>query len=302
MIRLLLLLSAGLALCGQDPARLGAELKRIEAESGGVLGVSAIDLDTGHSVGWRQKERFPMMSVYKLPIAIRVLALMEARMLPYRKWFKLEPSDYSTGYSPLRDQFPEGVVRTTGQLLELMVRDSDNSACDFLLLRTGGPNAVSVLMDRLTKGGIRVDRTEKDMSADFARLGPTGFVDDGRDSATPEAMTTLLMLVERRRLLLPKTHDLLIEWLTQTQTGPNRIKALLPPGVRVWHKTGSGGTQDGVTLCTNDAGVMMPPGTAGRIALTVFVKLSTKDTAAQERAIAETALAVYRFYREGSSK
>jgi beta-lactamase class A len=127
-------------------------------------------------------------------------------------------------------------------------------------------------------------------------------VEDGRDSATPEAMTMLLVLLEKQRLLHPKTTEILTGWMTETQTGPKRIKALLPPGVRVWHKTGTGGTKDGVCLATNDAGVIMPPGGAGRIALTVFVKLSTKDRDAQERAIAETALAVYRFYRESSSK
>ena len=302
MIRLLLLLCLGSALFAQESARLGEQLQRIEAESGGVLGVSAINLDTGVSVGWRSKERFPIMSVYKLPIAIRALAMMEAGLLPYRKWYKLEPSDYSTGYSPLRDQFPDGVVRTMGQLMELMVRDSDNTASDFLLGKVSGARTVSDLMDRLTKGGIRVDRTEKQMGEDFQRLGAKGFADDGRDSATPEAMTRLLLMVERRLLLLPKTHELLIEWMMRTPTGQNRIKALLPPGVRVWHKTGTGGTKDGVTLCTNDAGVMIPPDGKGRIALTVFLKLSTKDSATQERAIAETAQEVYSFYRESSSK
>lgn len=302
MIRLLSLLLLAGALSAQDGARLGAELQRIEEASGGVLGMSAVDLDTGVSIGWRSKERFPMMSVYKFPIAIRALALMEGGALPYRKWFKLEPSDYTPGYSPLRDQYPDGVVRTAGQLLELMVRDSDNVVCDFLLRQVGGPKAVDLLMNRLTQGGIRVDRSEEQMNADFDRMGAKAFVEDGRDSATPEAMTQLLVMTERRRLLQPKTTDTLIRWMTETQTGPNRIKALLPPGVRVWHKTGTGGTKDGVCLGTNDAGVMMPPGGAGRIAITVFVKLSTKDRAAQERAIAETALAVYRFYREASSK
>ncbi|HEY3441131.1 MAG TPA: class A beta-lactamase [Paludibaculum sp.] len=302
MIRLLSLLFLACAVSAQDGSRLGAELQRIEEASGGVLGMAAMDLDAGVAVGWRSKERFPMMSVYKFPIAIRALALMEGGALPFRKWFKLEPSDYTPGYSPLRDHYPDGVVRTAGQLLELMVRDSDNVVCDFLLRQVGGPKAVNLLMQRLTQGGIRVDRSEEQMNADFDRMGAAAFVEDGRDSATPEAMTRLLVMTERRLLLQPKTTETLVRWMTETQTGPNRIKALLPPGVRVWHKTGTGGTKDGVCLGTNDVGVMLPPGGAGRIAITVFVKLSTKDRAAQERAIAETALAVYRYYRDTSSK
>lgn len=302
MIRLLSLLCAGGVLWAQDTSRLGAELERIEAASGGVLGMAAMDLETGVMVGWRSKERFPMMSVYKLPIALRALRLMEGGMLPYRKWFKLEPSDFSTGYSPLRDEYPDGVVRTAGQLLELILRVGDNSASDFLMGKVGGAKEVNALMSRLTEGGIRVDRTEAEIAVDFDRMGAKAFVEDGRDSATPEAMTALLVMVERRRLLQAKTNDTLIRWLTETLTGPMRIKALLPPGVTVWHKTGTGGTKDGVTLCANDVGVMIPPDGAGRIALSVFVKLSTKDSVAQERAIAEAARAIYGFYREGSSK
>ena len=302
MTRLFPLLCLAGVLSAQNTAFLGAELARIQTESGGALGLSATDLDSGVSVGWRSKERFPMMSVYKLPVAIRALALMEAGELPYRKWFKLEPSDFSTGFSPLRDQYPEGAVRTAGQLLELMVRESDNTACDFILGQVGGPKAVNFLMNKLTKGGIRVDRTEKEMAADFDAMGAKAYVEDGRDSATPEATTALLVLVDQRRLLQPKTNDTLIRWMTESKTGQNRIRALLPSGVQVWHKTGTGGSKDGVSLGTNDVGVIIPLDGKGRIALTVFVKLSTKDTAAQERAIADAALAVYRYYRESSSK
>ena len=292
----LLCLWLPLALCAQDTRALGEQLQAIEQSSGGVLGVSGIHIERMIQVGWHARDRFPMMSVYKLPIAIRALAMVEAGLLPYRKWISVQPEDMAPGHNPLLADYPEGRVLTVGQLLEAMVSQSDNTACDVLLKHIGGPQAVHGLMQRIVKDGIRVDRSEKEMDADFQKLGHQGYDADGRDSSTPEAMSLLLMQLHRGAILKPKTLDLLKRWMTESPTGPNRIKGLLPKEVQVWHKTGTGWLKDGISLATNDAGVLVLPEGRGHIALTVFLKLSTKDEATRERALAEAALAVYRFF------
>jgi len=74
--------------------------------------------------------------------------------------------------------------------------------------------------------------------------------------------------------------------LRRVHTGPGRIKGLLPRGTPVAHKTGTIG---GVA---NDAGfVTLPDG--GRMALAVFTKSSSTPVADRDRAIAETARALY---------
>lgn len=296
MKRALLFLWLAAALRAQDAGALGEQLRAIEQDSGGVLGVSAIHIERAVQVGWHARDRFPMMSVYKLPIAIGALAMMEAGQLPFRKWIHVKPEDFAPGHNPLVENYPEGRVLTVGQLLESMISNSDNTACDVLLKQVGGPQAVQALVQRIVKSGIRVDRSEREMADDFAKLGIQGYDADGRDSATPEAMSLLLMQLQRGAVLRPKTLELLKKWMTESVTGPRRIKGLLPKEVVVWHKTGTGWVKDGVSLATNDAGVLVLPEGRGHIALTVFLKLSTKDEAARERALAEAALAVYRFF------
>ena len=100
MRRTVLFLACSASLWAQDARDLEARFRRIEEDSGGVLGVSAINLERNLQIGWRANDRFPMMSVYKLPIAIRALALMEAGALPYRKMVKIEPSGFSPGARP----------------------------------------------------------------------------------------------------------------------------------------------------------------------------------------------------------
>ncbi|MBI4893038.1 MAG: class A beta-lactamase [Acidobacteria bacterium] len=290
MIRLFLILALPGLLAGQT---LEDRLRQIETQSGGVMGVAALHLETGQFIGWRSKDHFPTMSVAKLPVVLRALAQMQAGLLPFRKMVRVEPEQYSTGFSPLRDKYPSGVVATIGQLMEASLRDSDNTAHDVLLELSGGPTAAQEQLDRLFKGAIRINRSEKQMNQDLEALGPVAFDADGRDSSTPEAMTLLLSAIHGRKLVHPASHERIIRWMTETPTGAMRIKALLPPGTVVWHKTGTGGDKDGINLCTNDTGVIALPGGKGHLALTVFIKLSRKPLADRERAIADTALLFY---------
>jgi beta-lactamase class A len=75
--------------------------------------------------------------------------------------------------------------------------------------------------------------------------------------------------------------------MEKTTTGPARIKGLLPAGTVVAHKTGTTGSAGNLNGSTNDVGVI-----AGRIALAVYVKGSTRPLAVRERAIAEIARTV----------
>ncbi|MGC3971882.1 MAG: serine hydrolase [Pirellulales bacterium] len=282
----------------QSPAAktLAADLTRIEQESGGQLGLAATYPEKNLRVGWRATERFPLAELSHLPVAIRTMALMEAGLLPFRKWVRVEPESYASGHSPIRERYPDGAVLTIGQLLRYAIAENDTTAGDVLLSLSGGPQPLTATLQRLIQEGIRVDRTAKEVQAGFDKQGPKAEAADPRDSATPEAYTALLTMVHRRVLLKPKPSDLLLSWLSETSRGHGRLKALLPPEVTVWHLAGTGGTKDNVNLCTSDAGGITLPGDQGHILLSVFLKLSPRDEAAREKTLAEAARAVYRFF------
>lgn len=87
--------------------------------------------------------------------------------------------------------------------------------------------------------------------------------------------------------LSPAMSDLLMDIMYRCETGQARIKGLLPPGIRVAHKTGT--LNMGIT---NDVGIIELPDGAGHVALSVFVKEATANTETQERHIAQVARAV----------
>jgi beta-lactamase class A len=84
--------------------------------------------------------------------------------------------------------------------------------------------------------------------------------------------------------------------LSQTRTFPSRLKAGLLPGWSIAHKTGTGGTLDGITSAANDVGMLMAPD-GSRIAVAVFVSRTARPDVEQDAFMASLARAVCESYR-----
>jgi beta-lactamase class A len=300
------------------PQRLERELARLAKTAGGTVGVSAVHIESGRRVALNSSERFPMASTYKVPIAVQLLTRVDQGEITLDRMIELKPSDLHPGsgtLAPLLNQ--PGVVLSVRNLLELMLRVSDNSATDLVLRLAGGPEAVTAGMRALDIRDMEISRPTVNLIADyegytlpperewtpelFQKLyGSTTpesrgaaarrFETDPRDTTTPEAMVALLGRIYRGGLLKPESGALLIDILERCQTGESRLKGILPPETVVAHKTGAIGGS------TNDVGIITLPDEAGHVAIAVFVKSSAKGMAARERAIAQIARAVYDFF------
>ena len=74
-----------------------AAYEEMVAPAGGTVGFAALDLTTGRSLGWHERDRFPMQSVFKLPIAIEVLHQVDAKKLELARVVALGPADARGG-------------------------------------------------------------------------------------------------------------------------------------------------------------------------------------------------------------
>jgi beta-lactamase class A len=305
-----------------DPGlrRLETEIARLGAISGGKVGVGIIHLETGRELFVNGSEPFPMASTVKVPIAVELLTRVQNGTVRLDSMITLRPSDLHPGSGTLTRLFDDpGAALSVHNLLELMLLISDNSATDIVLRVAGGGSASNARLAALGIRGISVDRPTIQLIADVVgvkNLGPeagwsiaafdslnrrvtpaerqsarTAFYQDRRDTATPEAMARLLAKISRGEALGPERTALLLDIMLRCETGAMRLKGLLPPGVAVRHKTGSLGI--GVA---NDVGIIDLLDGAGRVVVAVFVKESTADVAAQERAIAQIARAAYDYF------
>ena len=268
---------------------LRAQIYQAAVPAGGRVGAAVALLGTDEVVVLGADERYPMQSVFKLPLAMKVLDAVDRGALRLDQPVHVAPSDFVSDrqHSPIRDQNPDGVTLPLADLLRAAASGSDGTAADVLLGLVGGPDAVTKFVRGLGVDGLTVAVTEKDMGRD-----PEAQFENW---ATPVGAVAVLRALDEGRGLSAGGRTHLLRLLTETGTGPNRIKGRLPEGTPVAHKTGSSRTVDGVTAATNDIGIITLPDGA-RVAVAVFVSDSPADDATRERVIADVARAAYDFW------
>jgi beta-lactamase class A len=159
-----------------------------------------------------------------------------------------------------------------------MVEVSDNPAANILIRESGGLDAWREWYRDLGDTITHVDRLEPDLNV----AAP----EDVRDTTTPLQTVANLMAVLESRRLSKANRSLLLGWLGATKTGPGRIKAALPPGYTLAHKTGTG--FDGPT---NDIGLVRTPRGAPIYIAAYFTGANPASGADRERVVADAARA-----------
>jgi beta-lactamase class A len=267
-------------------ALLEAQFAQIAQQAQGNVGIAAMVVESGETHVYNGGARFPMQSVYKFPIAIAVLQLVDAGKLRLDQQIKVTPSDYvgPQQHSPLRDKFPNGTDIALRELLRYNVSESDGSACDVLLRLIGGPAVTNKAIESLGVRGMRIANTEREIGSDVSV--------QYRNDATPLAAVQLLKTFQEGGGLSKTSRELLRGWMIRTETGLKRLKGNLPAGTEVAHKTGTSRATNGVTHATNDIGLVVLPD--GRhLAVAVFVADSRANEQTREGVIAAAARAAW---------
>ena len=265
---------------------LQAELAKIAEAAEGRVGVGAVMVETGEAAYLDRTGRYPMQSVYKLPIGMAVLKMVDEGKVRIDQEVSIEPDDFVRQgfHSPIRNANPQGTVMTVAEIMRYSISESDGTASDVLLDLAGGPAAV---MGYLTGIGVK-DLTVADSEKSISKDWETQY----RNWSTPEGSISLLRaLHERRAGLTEPTTSFLLNLMTNTETGDRRLKRGIPDGASVAHKTGTGGTEKGITGATNDIGIITLPD-GKHILITVYVSDSPGSTAVREKVIADIARAV----------
>jgi beta-lactamase class A len=234
---------------------LEQQLNYLVAGKSADVGIAALDLNTGETVSIKGNTPFPMASTVKVAVAALYLAQVDH------------------GRRSLDDTISGVSARS---LMGRMLIHSDNHATDMLIRDLGGPARLNSWLHENGVTGLRVDRTIAQLLSDKRDLW------DRRDSSTPAAMVDLLKRIYKAELITPQSRDYLLGVMAHCQTGKNRIKALLPMGTPVEHKTGT------LNNYASDVGfISLPDGR--RVAVAIFAR----GGADRPRAIAETARAIY---------
>ena len=250
-----------------------------------TVGVAVVFGD-GDTLVVNNGHRYPTMSVYKFHQALAVLDHLERRGLPLTTRIPVRKSDLLPDtWSPLREACPGGGRFTVAELLAYSVAQSDNNVCDLLFRFLGGPEIVNRYIAGLDAGEVAIVADEETMHrhTDNQYLNWT----------TPLAAVRLLERFRRGELLSAAYGDFLLETMFATETGPDKLRGLLPADVAVAHKTGSAFRDaQGVMVADNDIGIVrLPDGRSYSIA--VFVMDSREDDRTNAAVIARISRLVY---------
>ncbi|BAU55794.1 class A beta-lactamase, subclass A2 [Mucilaginibacter gotjawali] len=273
---------------GKDAA-LRSRIEELSKPVKGIVGVSILNTETGDTLSYNGKARLVLHSVMKFPIALTVMHLVDSGVYTLSQVMHIPKRDLvKDTHSPMRDKYPKGVDLPLSEIVKYMVAESDNNACDFLLKTIGGTKTVQDYMLHIGIKGIAIRASEADM-ASMWELQYTNW-------CKPVEMTTLLDRFYRGKILAKSTTDTLYKIMTETTTGPNRLKGLLPSGTVVAHKTGTSPTNaEGLSPATNDVGIITLPN-GKHLVISVFVCNSTNDEATREGVISKIAKAAFDYY------
>ena len=263
---------------------LTAQWRRIAAQVDGTVGATAVHRGTGQRASFNGGDKFPLASVCKLPLAAHMLALVEEGKFSLSEEIEVPRHELYPPVSVIAERWEQQHRFTLDQMLEWMVAKSDNTAVLTLFRIGGGAPAMAARFRQWQVEGIRLDRNEREANSDAEKVGMQVFLNDPRDTATPDGVVDLLQKLYTGNLLSAVHTSRLIQIMEKTTTGPARLKGLLPAGLTVAHKTGTTGDVGKLNGSTNDVGVL-----GGLIAIAVFVKGSTASLSAREHVIAEIA-------------
>ena len=272
---------------GAEANLLQQQITQIAALAKGRVGVSAVLLETRELIAsLNSQDHFPMQSVYKLPISMALMKQVDAGKIKLEQRVKIAKEDYvgRAAHSPIRDQYPNGTELSVTELLRFALSESDGTASDVLMKLAGGHEAVQAYLTDLGIKDMMILDTEQSFTQDHSL--------QYRNFATPDAAVDLLRALYEHRGLSESSQALLLKFMAESTTGPKRLKGLLPAGTTVSHKTGTSGTENGITAATNDIGIITLPN-GKHVAIAVFVADSPADEITREATIAKIAKAVW---------
>ncbi len=271
----------------RPPVGLAAAVHELWRAFPGRTGIAIRRIDGDWAIDERGQEYFPQQSVSKLWVALTLLDRVDRGEARLDQQLRITPDDLTLFHQPLASRVRRDgeVEESAGELLEQAITGSDNTANDTLLRYAGGPEAVRAFLTRNDLGKIRYGPGERLLQSRIAglewqqrysvgsnfqvarngvplairRQALDRYLADPEDGASPLAITAALGRLARGELLSPQSTRLILGTLARTRSGPQRLRAGVPAGWQVMHKTGTGQELGGTATGYNDIGILTAP-------------------------------------------
>ncbi len=293
----------------------------------GKAGIAIRAVDEGWTVESSGRLRMPQQSVSKLWVAITLLDQRDKGRIRLDDPITVTRGDLTLFHQPLAVLVKDGGYQTTvGNLLDRALTHSDNTANDRLLTLVGGPAAVRAMIESKRLGDIRFGPGERllqsrtagltwqqsyslgnnfqiarsRLSPDVRQAAMMSYIADPIDGAAPLAIADALARLARGELLSETSTRYLLTTMGESVTGRARLRAALPPGWRIAHKTGTGQELGRRNAGFNDVGLLTAPD-GRRYAIAVMIGDTTTPMRTRQLLIQAAAAALTGYHGGGST-
>ena len=193
----------------------------------GVAGLYVWDLDEDFGYGIRPDEQFFTASIIKVPIMVAVYRKVDAGELEFSQEIEIKDKDWAAGAGWLQWEKP-GTKQTVGDLLLLMMTQSDNVAANALVRTVGGAD--------------HVNKVARSMGADDTLLyqkvsSERGVVPALDNRSTPRDMATMMKQIAEGKAASEKSCGYMIDLMHEDRLDW-WLDAGLPDGVDAANKAG----------------------------------------------------------------
>src|SRR5262245_44426454 len=120
-----------------DIATLRAQIEKVIPRARGQVGVAIKHVESGTALMVNADQTYPMASTYKVPILTELFYQRAAGKLSLSDRIEVNPSDVHPGGTIALLLDGPGLQMSIHNLINLMMRVSDNSAADLLLNKVG---------------------------------------------------------------------------------------------------------------------------------------------------------------------
>lgn len=268
---------------------LRRELENIIATKNATIGISIKNIEDKDTLNINGSLNAPLMSVFKFHIALATLNLVDKGKLSLRQKIFIKKEDlYEDTWSPIREEYPNGnMYLTLDQLLKYTVSHSDNNGCDILLDLIGGTKIVQKFINKQGIKEFTIKVNEQEM-----RTWENLYI----NTTTPLATTELLEKFHKGKTLKKKSTKYLYQIMVECSRGLTWMKAGLPEGTELAHRTGISGTnENNLRAAMNDVGIFKLPN-GNHVILSIYLKDIIEEREVTEKIIADITKATWNYY------
>jgi beta-lactamase class A len=300
---------------------LVAVIRNLGQSFNGHVGIAVKRIGADWTVAYNGNQLFPQQSVSKLWVSMAFLDAVDRGRISLSDAATITRGDLTLFHQPTAAMLGSNGSWTTtyADLMKRAMTQSDNTANDTLLRAVGGPEAVRSFLARRYIRDIRFGPGERLLQATTAGLEWRQDYSVGRnfyaarnklpmaareraldnylasppDGAAPASIVAALAKLKQNQMISPRSAQILMSFMEEAKTGPQRIKGGVPHTWRYMHKTGTGQELNGRATGFNDVGIMTAPdGTSYAVAVMIGeTRVPIPTRWALEQAVAQAIVA-----------